>query len=149
MRECGECTLCCTLLEVPVLEKASGEACAHCHPGGCSIYYGRPGQCHWDCLWLAEPSLPDELRPDIHGVLFEPFWDARVVVAMAEPGAVWKKGPPANLIHTMLADGYVVWVMQEKDRHVILPEGVTQEEAEERAKRAWRGKWQARAIPQT
>ena len=52
-RECGACTLCCKVFDVPVLEKPAGQWCKHCLPGrGCGIHgpldqqsrLGRSGQ---------------------------------------------------------------------------------------------------------
>jgi hypothetical protein len=52
-RECGQCTLCCKLLKVDVIEKPGGQWCKHCTPGkGCNIYANRPEICEaWFCGW--------------------------------------------------------------------------------------------------
>ena len=66
MRECGECTLCCKLLQIDVLDKPANQWCKHCIPmAGCSIYKDRPQTCvKFRCMWLAFPEeIPEEMFP--------------------------------------------------------------------------------------
>ena len=65
-RTCGECTMCCKLLTIRELDKPAGEWCKSAHPGkGCGIYATRPQVCReFECMWLQEDSMPEELRPD-------------------------------------------------------------------------------------
>src|SRR5712671_1135318 len=53
-RTCGECSLCCKLLPIAVLDKQANLWCQHCKPGnGCSIYNIRPQVCtDYHCGWL-------------------------------------------------------------------------------------------------
>ena len=66
-RDCGACSLCCTLLRVDELSKRGGVDCLHQRPeGGCGIYAERPGICRaYRCAWLqgrfAEADRPDRL----------------------------------------------------------------------------------------
>jgi len=70
MRECGDCTLCCTLTFVPELDKQEGVTCEHCDKG-CRIYEGRPKSCsEYKCAWLDE-KLPEWMRPDLSHVMVE------------------------------------------------------------------------------
>lgn len=64
-RQCGECSLCCKVLDIPLIEKPSGEWCGNCRPGhGCSIYQSRPPVCRsYECLWLFDQALGDEWKP--------------------------------------------------------------------------------------
>jgi hypothetical protein len=67
-RECGDCSLCCKLLniDVPELKKPKGVWCSHCKPGkgGCSIYDARPDICHgFACGWLVNPALDEAWKP--------------------------------------------------------------------------------------
>ena len=153
MRECGGCTLCCDLIAVPALKKAAGEACVHCVKSfGCTIHESRPAQCRgFDCLWLTEKSLPKALWPSLCGVFFEPFWAEHMVVAAVDPARpeAWRDEVPMGMIQQMLVDGFVVWVMVGKDRHLVLPAGVNEDEGRERAQRAWERKWQRQLTPQT
>lgn len=71
MRVCGECTMCCHYLNIPEVPSPPRETCKHCDKG-CTIYETRPQSCRgFSCLWLAEPQIPDRLRPDICGMFFE------------------------------------------------------------------------------
>jgi hypothetical protein len=69
-RQCGSCSLCCRLLEVPEEGKKTGEWCPHCRPGhGCSIYADRPTACRaWACEWLTNPFVDDDWFPQQCGI---------------------------------------------------------------------------------
>lgn len=153
MKECDGCTLCCDLIAVPALKKEAGQACTHCLVRvGCQVYDARPEQCRgFECLWLSEPSLPEDLWPAECGVFFEPFWDERMVVASVDPlrPNAWREGAPSKLIRQMIEDGYIVWVMNGPDRNLVLPPGATEKDGHDRAKRAWSRKWQHQPTPQT
>jgi hypothetical protein len=64
-RECGQCTLCCKLLKVDVIEKPAGKWCKHCTPGkGCNIYAERPDVCAaWFCGWREWERLGPKWYP--------------------------------------------------------------------------------------
>ena len=68
-RECGGCTLCCTLLDVPPYEAPPGVDCRHCVQGqGCGNYEARDALCSgFQCFWL-KGSFRDDERPDRIGV---------------------------------------------------------------------------------
>lgn len=93
-RECGACTACCVTLTIdePGLRKPADVPCANLSPGGgCGIYALRPSVCRtWYCAWRKLAQLPDELRPDISGVLLrlnesEP---SLVIQALEDPAKV-------------------------------------------------------------
>lgn len=72
-RQCGSCTLCCTLLPVVTLKKEGGKRCVHQRSmldkegAGCSVYRktGFPTECGlWACRWLVDPTTKSMLRPD-------------------------------------------------------------------------------------
>lgn len=73
MNECGECTLCCTLLNVPEFNKPALEDCEYCVVGeGCSIWKDRPDICRgYDCAWRQSDGVPLHLRPDNCHMIFE------------------------------------------------------------------------------
>lgn len=64
-RSCGECSLCCKLPPIPVLEKPANTWCRHCKPGkGCGIYSSRPDICqNFGCKWLTDATFGDEWKP--------------------------------------------------------------------------------------
>jgi hypothetical protein len=69
MRQCGECTACCTALAVQELDKPRYRPCQHLGEAGCGAYQSRPGSCRdYQCLWL-QGFLGDEDRPDRLGVI--------------------------------------------------------------------------------
>jgi hypothetical protein len=89
-RRCGECSLCCRLLDVQEL-KPTGEWCPHCKPGagGCTIYQKRPPVCrNYACAWLMNSELND---------LWFPAY-ARIVV----DGAYYPDQEPTSAINAMM-----------------------------------------------
>jgi len=75
--ECGECTLCCKLLNIKEVDSKPGEYCKHCKPGiGCKIYNERPEPCRiFECAWKQMIHAGEELRPDRCNILFEKWSD--------------------------------------------------------------------------
>jgi hypothetical protein len=59
-RTCGDCSLCCKLLEIsaeraPEVAKPAGQWCKNCVQPGCSIYDRRPALCRdFKCMWLLD-----------------------------------------------------------------------------------------------
>lgn len=75
-RECGGCVACCEVLAIdqPELQKPADELCQHCTGSGCGIWATRPPVCeNWYCVWRRISALPDWVRPDKLGVMFEMF----------------------------------------------------------------------------
>lgn len=71
-RDCGNCTLCCRLLNIdkPEIQKQSGALCIHCSGKGCAIYDSRPPVCRgWYCAWRTVDIFDESWRPDKSGVL--------------------------------------------------------------------------------
>jgi len=71
-RTCGDCTVCCTVLNVdtPDFKKAAETPCVHLGSRGCSIHAVRPRICRtWFCAWRRVASMPDQARPDRSGLL--------------------------------------------------------------------------------
>jgi hypothetical protein len=77
MNHCGECSMCCKFMAIPMLHKDDGQWCQFCDvPNGgtgCNIYKDRPEVCQgFKCLWLTSQeldgengqALPAHLRPD-------------------------------------------------------------------------------------
>lgn len=68
---CGDCTVCCTLSNVPEVNKKPGEKCKHCVNKGCSIYDKRPQVCRdFECAYLQSNADNVNLRPDKCGMMF-------------------------------------------------------------------------------
>ena len=73
-RDCGSCTLCCTVLAIdtPEIQKPSRLTCRHCMGSGCAIYETRFPICRdYHCGWRMLPNLNEDWRPDRSGVFIE------------------------------------------------------------------------------
>jgi hypothetical protein len=74
-RSCGECTFCCTAMQVEELKKSNWATCEHLISigpdfAGCGIYADRPKSCRtFSCLWLAGLIGGENHRPDKSGVM--------------------------------------------------------------------------------
>lgn len=91
-RRCGDCTACCTALQVKELDLAEGQSCQHQkRHGGCAIYEERPQACRgFECAWL-RGNLAVKDRPDRIGVIFTPNIDGTIMQAFElRPGAAQK-----------------------------------------------------------
>jgi hypothetical protein len=71
-RECGTCSLCCTVLRVDELRKLGGTPCAYQREArGCAIHDTKPAICRaYQCLWL-RGALGDGDRPDQLGAVLD------------------------------------------------------------------------------
>ena len=118
---------------------------------GCAIYEDRPAECQAiECLWRFG-NLADRMRPDRCGVMFELLKPEKTVLANVDvfrPDA-WKRGTVHNLIKRMTKDGYSVWIVVGAQRHLLLPEGQTEERSLVQLKEAWRRKWRLPATQPT
>ena len=73
-RECGACTVCCTAKPISSggMVKPPGITCEHCTTHGCGIYETRYDICiGYLCGWKWAPFIPEEMRPDKSGLLFD------------------------------------------------------------------------------
>lgn len=93
-KQCGDCAMCCKILEIEALGKGRHTMCGHFRKGaGCGIYGDRPTACRqFVCLWLAEPNMDAAWRPD--RARFILWGDKRLMVDVdpAYPDA-WKREP--------------------------------------------------------
>jgi hypothetical protein len=94
---CGGCRLCCKLMDIEELpQKPHLGWCQHACESGCSIYPTRPPSCQtYKCLWLWSqdkvPPLPQDLRPDLCGVIMDVTGDGKAVVARGEMNRLGNK----------------------------------------------------------
>jgi hypothetical protein len=116
-RECGGCTVCCTVLAIdqPELQKAPGEPCVHCTSGcGCAIYQTRPRICRtWFCGWRNLPWMGEALRPDRSHILVHLTFndlpagyvaDVGLEVLMLDQAGLRAAGLAETLGHAVRAD---------------------------------------------
>lgn len=96
-RACGACTLCCKVQGISEIGKPAGQWCAHCAPGkGCGIYDTRPGECRdFFCMWIVEPQLGPEWKPDQSRMVLTATNDGNGVVIRCDPGfpQAWRREP--------------------------------------------------------
>ncbi len=129
-RACGECTMCCRLPGVVELSKPAGEWCKHCAIGkGCTIYEERPSSCKFfECLWLTDERMPEDLRPDKSKVIFyppaeQPYPDKVVdLIVMEDPkqSGRWQSGAVGRLVNSFRHQGLTLCVVS-GDRNEVLP----------------------------
>ena len=72
-KECGDCTLCCMVLPIHQVQSPPSVMCQHCTiESKCNIYDTRPEACkNFNCEWILDETMSDDLRPDKTGVIFE------------------------------------------------------------------------------
>lgn len=102
IRPCGDCALCCKLIEIAGdgIDSGPGEWCRYARPGhaegGCSIWAERPGQCRaFTCAWaggiLPEKMAPRKIRIMVasidHPKIGKSWW-----LYEMEPGAIYGTG---------------------------------------------------------
>jgi hypothetical protein len=96
-RECGSCSLCCKVYNIPEIGKASGKWCTHCTPGkGCKIHEKLPGQCaQFECLWRTETALPPLWKPDQARMVVTIHPLNRYIYVQVDPGvpSAWRRQP--------------------------------------------------------
>lgn len=89
MRVCGDCTACCTVLEIGALAKPAGVSCHNLCASGCRIYDQRPeNPCQtFRCAWL-QGFLDEEDRPDKSGgIVWQVNEDGNTITIISElPG---------------------------------------------------------------
>ena len=130
-KECGACSLCCKLpsISVPELTKPAQSWCPHCKPGkgGCSIYNSRPTICEeFVCMWLADPVMADNLRPDKCKVMFSMTIQNTVQaqVDKAFPTA-WRSGAAHEAIEKFRENGYHVIIIKGSERTFLNGKGAS------------------------
>ena len=97
MRQCGDCSLCCKVMEIATLDKPPGSWCWNCKPAhGCTIYADRPKECeNFNCLWLINPKLGEEWKPSRCKMVLVADLGGKRLVAHVDPQQpdAWKRRP--------------------------------------------------------
>jgi hypothetical protein len=122
-RQCGSCTLCCTVMGVPSISKDRDERCTYMRQGRCSVYAQRPGECReFNCLWLMG-LLPNELRPDKVKAVGNANAAGDILIFHIHPSSrgAHKKEPLAGFIANAERKGVSIIVCCEDDRHLYGP----------------------------
>tara|TARA_R110000772_G_scaffold20466_2_gene56803 strand:+ start:93657 stop:94112 length:456 start_codon:yes stop_codon:yes gene_type:complete len=132
-RECGECTLCCKLLDIPWMESLPNTYCSKCEINkGCTIFKSVPKKCSdYNCEYLKSETMGDELKPNVCNVIFEEI--AKTIhLALVDPDYInaWKEEPVMNHISKLNDNGISVIVSSySNEPKIIFPtKGRTHEE---------------------
>lgn len=95
-RICGECSMCCKLMEIVELSKPVGQWCEHVRKkNGCAIYSDRPGSCSgFGCGYLHWPIAGDHWFPAKSKMVIVAEDQSRMAVHV-DPNTphVWKSEP--------------------------------------------------------
>ena len=124
MKSCGECTLCCKLLETHDVPSEIGVYCHHCL-NGCQIYDERPKECRdYQCMWSQMDTVSDELRPDRCGIIFDRISDD-VIAARIEEGKKINDLLMAQ-IQNFKNEGFSVMIFRGRDKKLFLNDSHTE-----------------------
>lgn len=110
-RSCGDCDVCCNILEVKELEKEGYTNCIHkmqvFFNGGCSIYNERPMSCkEWSCCYILG-LIPNDrkYKPNNLGLMFYPVSaknnDLNMSMYMAQE--VWPKAIEGKIAQELIS----------------------------------------------
>jgi hypothetical protein len=129
-RDCGTCTLCCKVYDVPAVEKLAGTWCQHCQPGrGCGIHETRPQHCRsFHCMWMTEAWLGPEWKPERSKLVLSVDPATRFLLVQVDPGApgAWRREPFYGQLKSWAAagiqQGRQVIVFLNKSATVVLPD---------------------------
>ncbi len=132
-RECGTCTLCCKVFDVPPVNKKQGVWCRHCTPGrGCGIHASRPDFCRdFHCLWINDVSFGPEWKPETAKFVMNLDEGGRRLAVIPDSGSpnAWKREPYGSRLREIagqfLAQGRNVVVFDMVWKTLLLPDGET------------------------
>ena len=132
-KSCGDCSLCCKLMNVPELNKPPNVWCRHVVIGkGCGIYETRPEVCRgFYCRWMEDPALGPEWKPNKSKMVLAHHGEDRLTVYV-DPGAkgAWRKEPYLSRLVAMARAGLqnngILKIVENGQTLVILPQGVVE-----------------------
>jgi uncharacterized protein len=111
-KACGECSMCCKVLDIDELQKPAGPFCPNCIAGGgCKIYADRPDVCRdFICLWKDDRSLSPQMRPDRVGTILMEDDDSQEYRAVCDPDTplAWRTPLVFKHLVAMAKSGRVV-----------------------------------------
>lgn len=110
-KPCGDCTVCCTIMNVEELSKPAQVPCEHANKG-CEIYETRPQSCrNFQCLWSNNFIEGDERRrPDKLGLMFN-YGETKEVGGVVIAWEVWKDAS---------TEPQALYVLQKLKRYKVL-----------------------------
>lgn len=112
--ECGGCTLCCELFDIPWMDSPPGEICKYCKNDGCDIYDTAPKEClEFQCAYNQMDKVSINLRPDKCKVIFEKI-TADVFIGTTDPNISNLPDVAKRQIHSFLQEGFSVILFNQK-----------------------------------
>jgi len=128
-KTCGDCSLCCKVMEIDELHKPKGVWCDHFARGkGCTIYDKRPRDCQtFKCQWLINDQLGPEWKPNKCGLVMVGEGPAKFVVYVdaGSSGAAWRE-PHLTWLRRIAAQrldlGAMVLVIEKGQTTLVLPD---------------------------
>ena len=129
-KSCGDCSLCCKLMNVPELNKPRNVWCQHLVIGkGCGIHEARPDVCRgFYCRWTEDPALGPEWKPNKSKMVLAHHGEDRLTVYV-DPGATgaWRKEPYLSRLVAMarvgLENNGILKIVENGQTLVMLPHG--------------------------
>lgn len=101
-KPCGDCSLCCKVMDVAVMQKPMGFWCRQFRKGArCTIYADRPQVCQdYQCTWTLADPLGEEWRPDRAGFVLHPGPVGSEVEIVVDPGRpdAWRREPYYSML---------------------------------------------------
>ena len=109
--ECGECTLCCKLVDIPWMNSPPMEYCDKCIPGeGCSIWDNVPNDCkEYECAYRQMENISINLRPDKCHVIFEKLSGLNTFLGLLDHGYILNEDVKGQ-ISAFNKDGFSVFI---------------------------------------
>ena len=129
---CGDCNLCCKLLETHDVPSKIGTYCEHCSDKGCGIYNERPKECStYQCMWTMMPAkfATIDLRPDNCGIIFDRQSEDVITARIEEDKKI--DDLLMGQIRSFNKEGFSVLVFRGNERKHFLAEGFTETYVEE------------------
>ena len=126
-KQCGDCSLCCKIMSIPELNTPKDVWCEHViKKRGCGIYETRPHSCRgFQCLWLQDPRLPPDWKPNKAKFVMVGGRGAELVVHVDSnsPGA-WRHEPYLSGLRAIAqagqAQGGLVVIIERGESTVLL-----------------------------
>jgi hypothetical protein len=123
-KSCGDCTLCCKVMQIAALGKAAGAWCGHCRIGaGCKIHAAKPGECgDFFCGYLQDPRLGEEWRPSKSKIVLVAELGGRRIAAHVDPQRpdAWRQEPYYSQLKAWAASGDIQITAQVGRRVTVL-----------------------------
>lgn len=130
-RECGSCSLCCKVLDVPAVYKPAGQWCKHFAAGsGCEIHQLRPKSCReFACLWLKDYGLDDAWKPSVSKFVMAEAYDGDAIMIHLDPKQknAWRAEPYYTALKAMAAKvmqaNQLIMIVEPGRRFALTPDG--------------------------